>query len=66
LAVLFGLPVPAASIGTVIGEMMGGYSALETLYTLFYTNERLIQKILESNDEKVVRNSGQDICSVPN
>jgi hypothetical protein len=64
LAVLFGLPVPAASIGTLIGEMLGDYSPLETLYTLYYTNERLIRKILQNNDDEFVRNSGGSNCSV--
>lgn len=50
LAVLFGLPIPASSIGVMIPNLLTGLSREQKLFAYYYNGKRLLQKLIEIDD----------------
>lgn len=45
LSVLFGLPIPASSIGVIIPNLLTGISMEQRLFAYYYNGQRLLQKL---------------------
>lgn len=61
LSVLFGLPIPASSIGVIIPNLLTELSMEQRLFAYYYNAERLMQKLTETDDTRPDSNDGNDI-----
>lgn len=59
LAILFGLPIPASSIGVIIPNLIAGLSMQEKLFAYHYNGQRLLQKLINLNGLHVVETEGK-------
>lgn len=58
LSVLFGLPIPASSIGVIIPNLLTELSMEQKLFAYFYNGERLMQKLVELNNIHSIETEG--------
>lgn len=65
LSVLFGLPIPASSIGVIIPNLLTELSMEQKLFAYFYNGKRLMQKLLQLNNIQSIKTEGRiEIFSV--
>lgn len=60
LSILFGLPIPASSIGAVIPDLLTELSMEQKLFAYFYNGERLLQKLMKLNSGQSIETQGTD------
>lgn len=58
LSVLFGLPIPASSIGNIIPNLLIDLSMEQKLFAYYYNGERLLNKLIELNGIHTVEAEG--------
>lgn len=58
LSVLFGLPIPASSIGVIIPNLLTELSMEQKLFAYFYNGKRLMQKLLQLNNIQSIETEG--------
>lgn len=58
LSVLFGLPIPASSIGAIIPNLLLGISQEHRLFAYYYNGERLLKKLIELEGAKAIEDEG--------
>lgn len=63
LSVLFGLPIPASSIGVIIPNFLAGLTMEQKLYAYFYNTERLLKNLLKLNGIQAIETEGRDILT---
>lgn len=56
---LYGLPIPASSIGTLLPNLITGLSMEQQLYALYYNGKRLLSKIIEIEGFDEVSDTGK-------
>lgn len=59
LSVLFGLPIPASSIGALIPDFLTELSMEQKLYAYFYNGKRLLDKIVKFYGIEIVKDKGK-------
>lgn len=59
LSVLFGLPIPASSIGVVIPNLLANLSMEQKLYAYHYNGERLLQKLIQLDGSRKYDDEGE-------
>lgn len=64
LSVLFGLPIPASSIGAIIPDLLNGLSMEQKLYAYNYNGERLSQKLSRLNGAQKYDDEGKNIFCI--
>lgn len=58
LSVLFGLPIPASSIGVIIPNLLTGLSMERKLYAYYYNGQRLLQKLAKLDASQSFQEEG--------
>lgn len=58
LSVLFGLPIPASSVGAIIPNLLTELSMEQKLFAYFYNGERLLQKLIKLNGIAAIETEG--------
>lgn len=58
LSVLFGLPIPASSIGNIIPNLLTDLSMEQKLFAYYYNGERLLNKLIQLNGIHFVEAEG--------
>lgn len=61
LSVLFGLPIPASSIGVIIPSLLTALSMEQKLFAYYYNAERLIQKLTNLDAANTFEDEGEII-----
>lgn len=64
LSVLFGLPIPASSIGSIIPNLLTELSMEQKLFAYFYNGERLLQKMVKLNDIQSIETEGTAVVQI--
>lgn len=63
LSILFGLPIPASSIGNIIPNMLSHLTMEQKLYTFYYNGERLLKKLIQLNGIHATESEGNDLST---
>lgn len=58
LSALFGLPIPASSVGAIIPNLLAELSMEQKLFAYFYNGQRLLQKLLKTNGIAAIETEG--------
>lgn len=66
LSVLFGLPIPASSIGVIIPNLLTELSMEQKLFAYFYNGEQLMHKLVELNNIHSIETEGTIYPSLGN
>lgn len=64
LSVLFGLPIPASSIGVLIPSLLTGLSMEQKLFAYYYNGERLLQKLFKLDSARKYDDEGENGHSI--
>lgn len=64
LSVLFGLPIPASSIGVIIPNLLTGISMEQKLFAYYYNGQRLLQKLAKLDAAQPYQDEGRQFCSI--
>lgn len=64
LSVLFGLPIPASSIGVLIPNLLTGLSMEQKLFAYYYNGKRLLQKLFKLDGTRNYDDEGKNFFDI--
>lgn len=66
LSVLYGLPIPASSVGAIIPDLLNDLSMEQKLFAYFYNGERLLHKLIKLIGLSTIETEGNTLKSIKN